>query len=262
MDKPLVQLNRFFDLASERKLSGSDQLLYLHLFNAFNRNHWTETLRLSDKELMERLRLHDCTGKPASVETIRRAKQRLNSKGFIEFKAGKGSEPTEYKLIQLYPAGTPADAPDSTPVDTPADSGLVSHTHARQDIEDVKDVKTDLTPAAANARAYLSTNSDEVIKAWRECAGEHLTGGAALGLIDLENLYGTQAVVDAIYAADQANTRMKISFNFVKTVLENRLKGDEKLARTFNSNSRNEPAGIKKPRAYDDLVESDGPDGY
>ena len=51
MDKPLVQLNKFFELAAERKLSGSDQLVYLHLFNAFNRAHWTETLRVMDRQL-------------------------------------------------------------------------------------------------------------------------------------------------------------------------------------------------------------------
>ncbi len=53
MFKPLSQLNQFFKLAPEKTLSGSDQLVYLHLFNKFNQAHWTETILVRDAELLE-----------------------------------------------------------------------------------------------------------------------------------------------------------------------------------------------------------------
>ena len=113
MFNPLSQLNYFFRLATERKFSGSDKLLWLHLFNLFNRQHWPETLRIKDAELKDLLRLYDTTGKPASIDVVRRGRQRLKSKGFIDFTSGDGFEP-EYRLPFLYPADTPADTPFGT----------------------------------------------------------------------------------------------------------------------------------------------------
>ena len=83
---------------------------------------------------------------------------------------------------------------------------------------------------------YRSTNSEEVKKAWRECAGEELTGGRAFGMIQLENAYGTKAVVDAIIKADQSNTQPRLTFNYVKAILENAKKG-------ANANAKRKPAG-------------------
>lgn len=106
--KLLTQLNYFFRLATERKLSGSDQLMYLHIFMKFNQAHWTETLRIKDAELKDLMRLYDSNGKPTSIDTVRRGRQRLKNKGFIDVKTGDGLEP-EYQLPCLYPADTPAD---------------------------------------------------------------------------------------------------------------------------------------------------------
>ena len=107
MFSPLRQLNRFFDEATEKTLSGSDQLVYLHLFNKFNRAHWTETILVRDAELLELCRLYDTNGKPSSIKAIRNARARLKAKGFIDFTAGKGNNPTEYRLIPLHPVDTP-----------------------------------------------------------------------------------------------------------------------------------------------------------
>lgn len=125
MDKLSSQLSRFFQLAAERKLCGNDQLVYLHILNQFHRAHWAETLRIKDAELLESCRIHDSSGKPASIETIRRCKQRLKAKGFINFSSGNG-KPTLYQFIWFAPADTPAnipaDSPAQTPVDTPVDT--------------------------------------------------------------------------------------------------------------------------------------------
>ena len=236
IDKPLSQLNKFFELASEKTLSGSDQLIYLHLFNKFNRAHWTETILVNDAELKKLINWYESNGKPASDDTIRRAKQRLKKKGFIEFVTGKGADTTEYKLIKLYPADTPATTPAYTPAYTPPSS---NYAHAK-DEEDAKDGKTDFTtditarakPNEAEKpkgiRSVLSENSEEVKQAWLECEGERLKGGVALGLIQLEKNYGAEVVIDAIYKAHQANNQPRLSFNFVKAVLERILKGGEK----------------------------------
>ena len=107
MFKPLSQLNQFFKLAPEKTLSGSDQLVYLHLFNKFNQAHWTETILVRDAELLELINWYESNGKPTSIDTIRRAKARLKKKGFIEFNTTAAG--TEYRMPRLYPADTPAD---------------------------------------------------------------------------------------------------------------------------------------------------------
>ena len=136
MINPLSQLNAFFRLATERKLSGSDQLMYLHIFNKFNQAHWTETLRIKDAELKDSMRLYDLDGRAISVEVIRRGRQRLKAKGFIDFDSSKGYA-TAYRLPCLYPTDTPA----YTPADTPADTSANPYIPAREDVKTL-DVKT------------------------------------------------------------------------------------------------------------------------
>lgn len=132
MFNPLTQLNYFFRLATDRKLSGSDQLMYLHIFNKFNQAHWTETLRIKDAELKDLLRLYDINGKPTSIEIVRRGRQRLKAKGFIEvLSRGEGGQAPEYKLPCLYPTDPPADPP--------ADPKRNSYIRVREDVIDVKD---------------------------------------------------------------------------------------------------------------------------
>lgn len=99
MDKPLTQLRRFFELAAERKLCGNDQLLYLHLWNAFNSARYPESVKLTDAELLRRLNQHDSNGKP--LGSLKNPKSRLKKKRFIDFTPGKGDNPTEYRLIPL-----------------------------------------------------------------------------------------------------------------------------------------------------------------
>ena len=100
MDRPLSQLKAFFRLTAEKKLCGNDQLLYLHLWNAFNAARWAATVKLTDAELLARMNQHESNGKPLS--SLKNSKARLKLKGFIDFTAGKGSTATEYRLIQLY----------------------------------------------------------------------------------------------------------------------------------------------------------------
>ena len=99
MDKPLTQLRRFFELAAERKLCGNDQLLYLHLWNAFNSARYPESVKLTDAELLRRMNQHESSGKP--LGSLKNPKARLKKKRFIDFTPGKGDNPTEYRLLPL-----------------------------------------------------------------------------------------------------------------------------------------------------------------
>ena len=133
--KALSQLKSFFKLAKERELIGSDQLMYLHLFMQANEEHWPELTRIEDAELLKRMRLVDATGRQASIEVLRRGRQRLKNRGFITFES-KGGRAPEYKLVALVT--------DDTPPDTPADVALVANKRVRD-----KDVKTTAKSASA-----------------------------------------------------------------------------------------------------------------
>lgn len=101
IDKPLTQIKNFFEKVEELNICGSDQLVYLHLFKHFNLNHFPETLKVRDAEIKDAVRLYDSDGKPASMDTIRRAKQRLKSKGLIDF-ATEVRGISTYRLMPLY----------------------------------------------------------------------------------------------------------------------------------------------------------------
>ena len=197
IDKPLNQLNEFFKLAEERTLSGSDQLLYLHLLQRFNRAHWTETVNVSDRDLLNSMRLYDSTGKPAHVNTIRNARSRLKLKGFINFKSGQGKETTEYRLIQLYPCDTACDTPEHSAKQTPCDTAAPSLINNAR--EDVKDVKT-LRPLnkEKEERAREIPVSPQVLKAWQDYAGTKILNGTRQELHELEGFFGIDAVAKAI----------------------------------------------------------------
>ncbi len=92
----IKQLNSFFELAKERKVASSDQLIYLHLLNLANRANWQETIQATDKELNELTQLS------AHSNTITNAKARLKLKGFIDFKNNRQKHCTDYRIIPLY----------------------------------------------------------------------------------------------------------------------------------------------------------------
>ena len=130
--KALSQLKGFFKLAIERELIGSDQLMYMHIFMKLNEEHWPETTCIGDAELLKRMRLRDVSGKAASIEVVRRGRQRLKNRGLIEFESGKGHE-VEYRLVNLE-----GDAP---PADRCAEGVVVANKRVREK-EDVKTKKS------------------------------------------------------------------------------------------------------------------------
>lgn len=232
MLKPLSQLNYFFRLAAERKLSGSDQLMYLHIFNKFNQAHWTETLRITDAELKDLMRLYDSTGKPATIETIRRSRQRLKAKGFIEFTSGNGQAPL-YNLPCLYPDNTPDYTPADTPDNTP-DYTLLSSTLLRSKDEEKKEKKT-LTDIQSRTRIESgvilnnkregtekeeSDSIDELIEYWEKAGGSKLN---FVIISELKALLEENSLVLLKKAIDEAcmgnNSRYGFSLNYMKLKL-------------------------------------------
>lgn len=257
--KPLNQLNSFFELSSEKTLSGSDQLVYLHLFNKFNRAHWTETILVDDAELQKLINWYESNGKPASVETVRKAKQRLKKKGFIDFKSGKGVTATEYRLIQLYPNDTPADTPYHTPNDTPYHSSASSNLHVREDVEDSKDEKTDLNkPTNARARgipknqaipaetkakwAKVSEELDEEVRhAWIQATCENPYGGDLEDLVELQRRYGAKELAETIAYCRKHREFGEVNINYVEKTIG---KGGKKRARIIDLDARNSNASF------------------
>ena len=266
MFKPLTQLNRFFELATERKLAGSDQLVYLHLFNKFNRAHWSDSISVRDAELFELCRLYDTNGKPASMNAIRNAKARLKGKGFIDFTSGKGENPTEYRLIVFdTPVDTPANTPMDTPVDTPADLGASSYIRVR---EDVKDVKTIIQEnQSARARACVNTENDEypidkLLDEWERSGGSKLNSVIVSELDALLKKPGnTLELLTAackLSAKKNNNSNYGYSFEFFLNRLEE-LKGGEKVDRQQSTSTSNVRAdySYKKPEYTDKPWETD-----
>ncbi len=280
MDNPLTQLKLFFELADDKMLSGSDQLLYLHLFNLFNRRHWPETVRIADEDMKVKMRLHDSTGKPASKETIRNAKARLKLKGFIDFKSGKGSKKTEYRLLRLYPADTPIENPATSPITTVADMGACSVYPAHEDAKTLRQrqflqqQQQTRAPARACESQKISGNgnllssrqipnedekisteeeiSDEVRNAWRRYASQEPNEGACYELHILERKYGAEKVADAIRQAWIYKKYGDINLNLVRGQLTGRFKQPEGSKNSEGEQQKNSATtNSVKPEAWE-----------
>ena len=228
MFKPLNQLNAIFDEIISQRLSGNEQLVLLHLFNAQNRAHWTESIRLSDESLRALINQYDSNGKPISLETVRRIKQKLKNKGLIDFNSGKGSKITEYRLIKLYsgtaradPDDTPDDTPDNTPDDTPDDTKKISYIRACEDVKTLRHSMTTTTTARARV-------SDGIRHRWIQATLTNPTELDEEGLAALEKEFGTEKVFFAIGKANQHKRQPAINL----ALLESVLRGGEKPQKT------------------------------
>lgn len=218
MSNPLTYLNSLFDAFADKTLSGHDQLVMLHIFNQFNRSHWTRTVRISDSELLKLCRLYDSTGKPITLDTLRTVKSRLKLKGFIDFKSGKGNAPTEYRLAN--PPDSPAESPRDTPQEVPTHSAQFSYSRTREDVKTL-DIKTELT-TTASAGANV-TELDNVLDYWEQSQFGRLDAELISKLEVYLKRYGLAAVKAAMDAAKGANkSPYGVSFNFFAAVLEKR----------------------------------------
>lgn len=251
MFNPLSQLNQFFRLATERKLSGSDQLMYLHLFNKFNQAHWPETLRIKDAELKDLMRLYDSSGKPMSIEMIRRGRQRLKAKGFIEvLNQGEDGHEPNYRMPRLYPINPPADPLDDPPDNPPDDPSERPNIRTREDALDDLDVKTFITTTNAGAREI-----DQVLDYWEnELRGGRLTFEHQSELEVYLNRYGLEWVKEAMKAgADANNNPHGISPKYLFAVLKSKANPKPKATKGGDRDEKRDE--YAKPPEYDFLDE-------
>lgn len=289
MFKPLNQLNAIFDSILDMNLSGNEQLVLFHLFDAFNRAHWTESLKLSDEMLKWRLNQYDSNGKPITTETIRRAKQKLKGKGLIDFVSGNGGRVTEYKLVKLYkdspselPKNTPVNTPEVSLVNTPEGAGLVSYTCAGgQDLKTVRqeDILTTTTTTRAHTReggegtgeTANSTPeikvaqeekvkvSDNVRRRWIQATYANPTELDEEGLAAFEKEFGSEKVFFAIGKANQHKKNPTINLRNVEVVLrgedkpQNWKEGYRNESRQSNRTATDNDDRFSYRSQYDDL---------
>ena len=263
MFKPLNQLNAIFDSILDLNLSGNEQLVLLHLYDVFNRSHWTESLKLSDENLRLRLNQYDSTGKPITIETVRRAKQKLKSKGLIDFTSGKGSQISEYRLVKLcketpcqHPDKPPDNLADNSPANTPDDTALLSIPYNKAVQEDVKTedggthARERTAPAIDDSEKYCSS----VIKnAWITNSGMNPNDGICMKLGMLEQNFGTEKVKVAIEEANARNQSGTINFNFVQSVLMRMINGTLTKGVKSNGTTKNHRDETDDWSQYNDL---------
>lgn len=201
------RLNEFFTANELAPLPSSAQLVYLHLLQLNNRQGNAGQFRCTDGHLAEVTRLNK--------KTVAEARRLLEQEGLLISitQAGNPRAGTLYRLNDGEKISVSPKAP--TPKVAPQQEIPPPKKPAPQELTLPKKPVTD----------YISSNSAEVKDIWMKCEGEHLYGGAAMGLIELENLYGTEAVCRAIITASQANKYPKLTYNYVRAILENQQKG-------------------------------------
>ena len=87
----MSMLKAYTDL-SVGTLSKNEQLLWFRLFLINNKVGWAESFGADNRRLML-----ECGF--ANAQTLDKARQRLKDLGFIDFRKGKGHQPTKYKLL-------------------------------------------------------------------------------------------------------------------------------------------------------------------
>lgn len=88
--------------------------------------------------------------------------------------------------------------------------------------------KAEIVPAP---KAFHSVNSKNVLDAWERWGGQKLYGGHIQTLIQLENRYGTEFLLEAIERAGRSDKKGGLSIKYLEGVIEKR---GEKL---FNPNA-------------------------
>lgn len=229
----------FHSYAYENTLTANARALYYTILGEFNNAYWKRS------ELSKSVRELRVIGGFKSESIVQRAKAQLGNENILQISKNKNGdvyrlvEPAEWKNSKIpivtdeernrNAIGTQSEQMGNTcgTLEGVSNYACAKDNKDSKDKEDIKNFFTTAATATRTREGKRSVNSAEVQQAWFDCEGEKLKGGVAFGLIDLENEYGTQVLIDAIFAAHQANSRPRLSFNFVKAVLENRQKGDK-----------------------------------
>lgn len=258
----------FHSYAYENALTASARTLYYTILGEFNSAYWKRSeLSKSVRELRE-------IGGFKSESIVQRAKALLGTENILQITKNKNCdvyklvEPSEWRNAKKS-IGTLEEHlrnTSGTPEEHLRNTSRVSNYACAKDKEDIKDSKTEFNNNNPPARKKnldskpISVNSDAVNQAWFDCEGEHLRGGKALKLIELEKKFGTQAVVNAIMQAHCANNQPCLNVNFVAAILENPQKGDGKRGKIVRLNQLGGSSAKFNPYGIDPSQQEFPPD--
>ena len=231
-------LEAFAGLSERRRFSANARSLYLELLWQFGSDAVSEGKYLSNKVLQERSGIR-------SSNSFERAREELMNAGLIQHKK------------QVYRLGKAMEnewEANGKPMEKMA-GGFIVEKNKNKNKKITTTTTTPTTTERVSAPALtpiqggnaatqentgqtvLSTNSAAVQHEWFLWNNANLKGGEALELIQLENLYGTAKLVEAIHAAGCADTRGVLSINFVKKVLARILNEGAEVTKTARRNA-------------------------
>ena len=204
--------NAFHVRSQEVGLSPNARSLYFAILGEFNKLQYPPHIKLQNTYLQHLSGIN-------STCSFRSAINALVNSGLISCQKQVYTLETFQKDFRNSSERVSKDSFDSIPMS--------------ESIEKEKEKEREITTTTATTRAreVLGTNSEEVKQAWFLSEGEALKGGNAFDMIQLENAYGTEALVNAITAARRANTQPRLTYNFLKAVLERQQKGGKENAR-------------------------------
>lgn len=206
----IEQFNAFQTVSEVLELSANTRSVFYAILAEFNRARYPRELKIAN------IRVQHLSGVTSS-HSFETARQTLINAGVIKHKK------QVYELCLVREGAGNFSGNERKDSDSATSPVSVERERERE-----KEKTLTTTTTTTRARSFVSSNSPEVVETWFNCEGEHLRGGNAFGLIELENQYGVETVCAAIIKASQANTEPRLSFNFVKAVLNNMLKGGEK----------------------------------
>lgn len=203
--------NTFQSVSKSLKLSANARSLYYAILGEFNSARYPDTLSITNRVLQDMSGIKaessffSARNALANAQLIRHKKQvyQLTPDAAMEKlrnRVGVHAESTWSRL------GVGLEFSNST-------SNSITIPKNRKEIE-----KT--TAAARTREGFLKEISPAIAETWFKYEGERLNGGQMLDLYGLEKIYGADAVVDAIIEASRSNKYPRLSYAFLKAVLE------------------------------------------
>ena len=215
----IKQMNEFLD-RSVGTISKNAKCLYLALFRANNKAHWTEWFEVPNRVLAFEAGI-------SNRDTLSNARNLLKQKGYIEFVTGDNKKPTKYKLIPLYEQTVPQTVPQKDAQKT--DSFLCPRAGARAKTRQDKTRQDETEKDETEKDDVVFSRARELpqIPAEIKSAFEGVFRPLA-GLKDMERLsclleeFGRRGVLSAIAQAKerpQGLERIYDPFSWMRTVL-------------------------------------------
>lgn len=229
--------NIFQKVAKSLRLSANARSLYVAVLGEFNSARYPVTLNLSNRLLQDisginaESSFHSARNALLNARLIKAKKQfyTLSSEDAlkkIESRLGVSVEsPWSQSGVSLEPPWSPLGAAlDNTT--------FLSIPKNKVD-EEVDEDEAPATPASSTRVVPIGDLNPQIYEVWTLYEGENLSGGQILDMYSLEREYGVELLVECIKEASRSNTRQRLSYNFVKKILENRAKGVKHNERSF-----------------------------